>query len=191
MIAYNGAFIKQESTGKVLLQECLDPATAQEVVEYCEPEGLQLNYLPGRHALYRPDITKWSELYSSRTGAAVRPGRRPAYLRRSRPDKSADRRGAGTDRPNIRGISASASPDAPMSPSPTSEYLEFMPPTVDKGTALAVVADYYGIAREKVIAFGDAGNDIPRHCLGRPGHRHGERRAGSQSGRETHRPTLR
>ena len=36
-----------------------------------------------------------------------------------------------------------------------------MPPHVDKGTALAVVAGYYGIPREKVVAFGDAGNDIP------------------------------
>jgi len=41
------------------------------------------------------------------------------------------------------------------------EYLEFMPPHVDKGQALAVVAEYYGIAQDKVIAFGDAGNDVP------------------------------
>jgi Cof subfamily protein (haloacid dehalogenase superfamily) len=41
------------------------------------------------------------------------------------------------------------------------EYLEFMPPTVNKGTALAVVAEHYGIPQARVIAFGDAGNDIP------------------------------
>ncbi len=39
------------------------------------------------------------------------------------------------------------------------EYLEFMAPGVDKGSALPVLASHYGIERGEVLAVGDADND--------------------------------
>jgi hydroxymethylpyrimidine pyrophosphatase-like HAD family hydrolase len=38
--------------------------------------------------------------------------------------------------------------------------MEILPPGADKGHALAWVAERYGIARERVMAVGDSGNDI-------------------------------
>lgn len=159
VIAYNGAFIKQESTGKVLFRECLDTAVAREVIDFCAREGLQLNYYLD-DTLYSARVTKWSELYSSRTGAVVVPvgdlhtlaDRAPTkVLIVAEPELIAQLYGAMRERFAGRAYVTISNV----------EYLEFMPPSVDKGTALAVVANYYDIAREKVIAFGDAGNDIP------------------------------
>ncbi|MFZ5632817.1 MAG: HAD-IIB family hydrolase [Bacillota bacterium] len=39
-------------------------------------------------------------------------------------------------------------------------FLEFMHPEATKARALQAVADYYGIAREKIIAVGDSYNDL-------------------------------
>ena len=41
------------------------------------------------------------------------------------------------------------------------EYLEFLPPTADKGKALALVAQRYGIGQAQTVAFGDGWNDVP------------------------------
>lgn len=40
-------------------------------------------------------------------------------------------------------------------------YLEFSAPNVSKATALAAVADALGVARARVVAFGDGNNDAP------------------------------
>jgi Cof subfamily protein (haloacid dehalogenase superfamily) len=41
------------------------------------------------------------------------------------------------------------------------EFLEFVPYTATKGTALHAVGDHLGITPEEVVVFGDADNDIP------------------------------
>lgn len=40
------------------------------------------------------------------------------------------------------------------------EFLEFMSNKADKGTAVAVIAGYYGIRTSEILAFGDGENDI-------------------------------
>lgn len=40
-------------------------------------------------------------------------------------------------------------------------FLEVYSPNVDKAIMLGKVAEYYGIAREEILAIGDGGNDIP------------------------------
>src|SRR5262249_4695227 len=40
------------------------------------------------------------------------------------------------------------------------EYLEFMHPSANKGSALEMVAAKLGISREETIAFGDGRNDL-------------------------------
>jgi Cof subfamily protein (haloacid dehalogenase superfamily) len=40
------------------------------------------------------------------------------------------------------------------------EYLEFMNKYVNKGNALKALAQYYGIKRDEIIAFGDGENDL-------------------------------
>ena len=40
------------------------------------------------------------------------------------------------------------------------EWVDFMDKSVDKGAALEFLEDYFGIAREETMAFGDNNNDI-------------------------------
>lgn len=159
IISYNGAFIKRVSTGEILLDECLDLSTTREIIDLAEAGNMQLNYYLD-DTLYSKCNTTWSDLYAARTGAIVNvigdlrtlADRRPTKLlivddpaRISRLLEELAPRFAGRVYLTIS----------------NAEYLEFIPPGVDKGRALAVVADYYGIPRERVIAFGDAGNDMP------------------------------
>ncbi|HEY3376897.1 MAG TPA: Cof-type HAD-IIB family hydrolase [Armatimonadota bacterium] len=159
VISYNGAFIKRESTGEILLNEHLDVTTAQDLVDYCEREGLHLNYYLD-DTLYTAKATQWSDLYASRTGATIHPvGDLRVFADRA-PTKVLI-----VDEPEritrlYQELSVRYAGRAYVTIS-NAEYLEFMPPEIDKGTALSAVAAYYGIAQEKVIAFGDAGNDIP------------------------------
>ena len=158
-IAYNGAFIKRDKTGEVLLDEHLDESTAREIVEFCADEGLHLNYYLS-DTLYTAAATPWSDLYAARTGAEIHPVGDLRQLTDQAPTKlliidEPERimRLAAEMGGRFRGRAYVTISNA--------EYLEFMPPAVDKGKALAVVAGYYGIAQQRVIAFGDAGNDLP------------------------------
>ncbi len=159
VIAYNGAFIKRESSGEVLLHKVLDVATAQSLVEYCDFADLSLNYYLDDN-LYISKLNPWAELYSSRTGAPLN----PVGDLRIFADRAPTKVLIVNDPARIIQLYAELAPRYAEQAYVTIsnvEYLEFMPPGVDKGKALAVVAGYYGIPREKVIAFGDANNDIP------------------------------
>ncbi|HEX2951865.1 MAG TPA: Cof-type HAD-IIB family hydrolase [Armatimonadota bacterium] len=159
IIAYNGAFIKREDTDEVLLHERLDVATAQEIVDFCEQEHLHLNYYLN-DTLYTAKVSKWSDLYSARTGAEIHPVGDLKNFADQEPTKTLI-----IDEPDrIAQLYQQLHPHFAGRAYVTisnPEYLEFMPPTVNKGKAVAVVAEYYHIPQEKVIAFGDAGNDIP------------------------------
>ncbi len=159
VIAYNGAFIKHAGTGEVLRHAHLDAATAQELVGISQALGLNLNYYLDDN-LYIAAPNPWSDLYARRTGAPLNPvGDLRCFADRA-PTKvlfvaAPERIAALHDElaPRFR--------DRAYVTISNVEYLEFMPQGVDKGKSLAVVADYFGIAREKTIAFGDANNDIP------------------------------
>ena len=49
-------------------------------------------------------------------------------------------------------------------------YLEIAPEHVDKGRALAFIADYYGLAPDEVMAFGDGQNDVPMFAFAGEGY---------------------
>jgi Cof subfamily protein (haloacid dehalogenase superfamily) len=158
-IAYNGAYIKREHTGEVLLHETVDVATAQELAAFCAERGLNLNYYLD-DKLYIAKLNPWAELYSQRTGAPLHPVGDLSVFADRAPTKVL----IVADPARIRELEAELAPRFAGRAYVTIsniEYLEFMPPGVDKGKGLARVAAYYGIAQEKVVAFGDADNDIP------------------------------
>jgi Cof subfamily protein (haloacid dehalogenase superfamily) len=158
-IAYNGAFIKHDGSGKVLLDEHLDIATAQELVAFCARENLHLNYYLD-DTLYTAQENVWSDLYATRTGAIIH----PVGDLRCFADRAPTKVLIVDDPAVIIRLCQDLSPHFAGRAYVTisnPEYLEFMPPQVDKGKALSVVAAHYGIPRAKVIAFGDANNDVP------------------------------
>lgn len=159
VIAYNGAFIKEERSGNVLWHKHLDLAAAQSLVAYCAAEELNLNYYLD-DSLYIARMNPWAELYAARTGAPLHIVGDLSIFADRAPTKAL----IVADPERILQLQEELSPryagQAYITIS-NIEYLEFMPLDANKGAALAVVADYYGIAREKVLAFGDANNDIP------------------------------
>lgn len=158
-IAYNGAFIKRESTGEVLRHEHLDVETAQAIIAFSTAEGLHVNYYLD-DTLYVARPSPWSALYAKRTGAE------PHVVGdlRTFADRAPTKVLIVAHPDRIRRLAARLAPEYAARAYVTisnPEYLEFMPPGVDKGNALAQVAAHFGIAQQKVIAFGDANNDIP------------------------------
>jgi len=159
VISYNGAFVKHESADRVLLHEHLAVETAQELVDYCRVAGLNLNYYLDDN-LYLDHLTSWAELYHERTGAPLH----PVGDLRQFADRAPTKALIVSDPEQIKALYAELAPrfqDRAYVTISNVEYLEFMPPGVDKGKALAVVCRTLGIPREKSIAFGDANNDIP------------------------------
>lgn len=69
------------------------------------------------------------------------------------------------DRARIDALVRSGGPGAAASGADTvrsHDYVfEFVPPGISKGTGVETLARHLGIARERVIAFGDADNDLP------------------------------
>ncbi|MHB9023606.1 MAG: Cof-type HAD-IIB family hydrolase [Armatimonadota bacterium] len=159
MITYNGAFIKHPDTGEVLLHERLAAETAMEIVDFCAAENLNLNFYLN-DTLYIAKTNPWAELYAARTGAKLHPVGDLRVFAGERPTKVL----IVDDPARIARLHDELAPryaDRAYVTISNVEYLEFMPPGVDKGKALAVLAEHMGIPREKTIAFGDAGNDIP------------------------------
>ncbi|MDH7571299.1 MAG: Cof-type HAD-IIB family hydrolase, partial [Armatimonadota bacterium] len=159
IISYNGASVRFEESGQILFNATLDPDLAREIVAVCAREGLQLNYYLDDQ-LYTARQTPWSNLYATRTSARFHVVGDLRTLVHRAPTK----------------LLIVASPECVAELYPrfaarygnrcyvttsNAEYLEFIPLGADKGRALSLVASHYGIPRERVIAFGDAHNDIP------------------------------
>jgi len=158
-ISYNGAFVKQESTGRVLVDEKLDLGVARALVEFCDRENLNLNYYLD-DILYVAKITPWGELYSKRTGAPLH----PVGDLRKLTDRAPTKVLIVAEPERIARLYDELAPEYEQRAYVTVsnvEYLEFMPRDADKGKALAAVARYYNVPRERTVAFGDADNDIP------------------------------
>ncbi|MCS6777053.1 MAG: Cof-type HAD-IIB family hydrolase [Chloroherpetonaceae bacterium] len=160
VISYNGAMVKHARTEEVWLHETIEPELANIVMDFCQMQGLQLNYYLGDR-LYSARDTDWLRLYQGRTNAPVTVDPEIyVRFRSARPTKLII-----VDRPEytwelldyFRGVFG----DSLYITKSTDEYLEFMPPAANKGRALAVVAGRYGYRPEEVIAFGDSYNDIP------------------------------
>lgn len=159
LITYNGAFIKQDSSGEVWLDEHLDLGVAREIVEFCRARDLNLNYYLDDN-LYIAKVNPWAELYSARTTAPLN----PVGDLRTLTDRAPTKVLIVADPALIAQLYAELAPvydDRAYVTISNIEYLEFMPKGVDKGKALEVVAAHFGVPIAKTIAFGDAGNDIP------------------------------
>lgn len=158
LISYNGAMIK--TVGGALLEETPVAAPlAIEVVEFCAARRLHLNYYLD-DVLYVVELSRWTELYYSRTGSVALP--------------VGDLRRFGGQRPTKLLIIDDAAVCDALQTELTSrygrrlyitktdnEYLEFMDPTANKGRALETVARQFSLGREDCIAFGDGHNDVP------------------------------
>jgi len=160
IICYNGAMVKHPFTGETWMEESVSPDAAGDLMDYCRQAGLQLNFY-WHDLLYSAAYTSWLELYHKRTGAPLEVRSDfDTFLRGIAPTKliivDAPER---IDQllPEMRDRYGDQL-DVTKS---NKEYLEFLPPGANKGSALAFVADRYGISSAESIAFGDSWNDLP------------------------------
>ncbi len=160
LICYNGAMVRHPVTGETWLEESVPADLAGQVMDFCRGDGLQLNFY-WHDLLYTAAITPWLDLYRGRTSAPINVcpdfytalgGIAPTKL-------------IIVDDPTVIDCLLPAMREKFGShlyvTKSNAEYLEFLPPNANKGTALACVAARYGVVANECIAFGDSWNDLP------------------------------
>jgi len=168
LIVYNGAMVRRprREGRRILHHDPLPAEYAGEVISFCCEHRFHLNiYLDDR--LFCPDdpeLRRFADLYCRQTGAVAQCvpdlrvflGRCPTKMilitDPVHPDASRTR--------NFIAAMFSARFAGRVSVVRTNpEYCEFMSVSANKGVALRIVAQAYGIRREETIAFGDGDND--------------------------------
>jgi len=159
IIACQGGLIRDGESGNVIEAHFLPQTAAREIVGEAEQNGVQAIYYHLDHLYVPEQNNRWIDLYESRVGERAETlhdlseldGRRalkivwygdPVVLRKIRPEIAARYHG------KVDVLSTE------------SENLEFMPRGINKAAALEKVAREFGVAREHVLAFGDAENDL-------------------------------
>lgn len=160
IISYNGAMVKNPHTGETWLHERIAGRVAEQVMDYARDHQMQLNYYLNDH-FYSAAYTSWAQLYHERTQAPIEIV--PEMYETLR----------GTDPTKMILVDSKERTDSLLTPfrerfgdalyvtKSNDEYLEMMPPHANKGVALALVADKFGVTAAETIAFGDSYNDIP------------------------------
>jgi Cof subfamily protein (haloacid dehalogenase superfamily) len=172
VLAYNGAMVRDsEQKGAALLFERALPARyGDRVIDYADEHHFHLNYYTS-DTLYAqdvPDLRRFADLYARQTGSIYYFVPRLQHFKGCEPTKIiliTDPSVPGRPNPRHRDElydEFKARWDDEVSLFKTNpEYLEFLNREADKGVGLEALAKAYGVDREDVIAFGDAGNDAP------------------------------
>ncbi|MGC8669396.1 MAG: Cof-type HAD-IIB family hydrolase [Chthonomonadales bacterium] len=159
IISYNGAMVRDVRTREVWHHLRVPAAPAAEVIRFCAEHGYHLNYYLNDH-LYVAERGPWAEFYVRQTGSPMEVIGDLLPLQGTEPTKM-----ILIDAPptieRLLGLFRQRFGDTLYITRTNPEYLEFMNPRSDKGTALALVASRLGVVREETMAFGDGENDIP------------------------------
>lgn len=159
IIVYNGAMIVDPVTGKQLYHCPLQNADAMDVLALAEKWGCHSQiYLDD--VLYTQEYDEEAEVYRKHTGTAAVATHRPLSQCLSTPTTKIilimNRELVPKRLAEARRLFAGRLEITVSKP----EYLEFMNISVNKGRTLDYLAKSMGIAREEVMAFGDARNDV-------------------------------
>ncbi len=159
VISYNGAMIRDRTTGDTWRHVTVPAEPAAEIVRFCADNGHHLNYYLDDH-LYVAEIGHWARFYQNHTGSRMEAIGDLTTLDGTHPTKM-----ILIDEPEVAdrlfGVMSYRYADSLYLTRTNPEYLEFMAPGCDKGEALRVLAARLGVSREETLAFGDGGNDLP------------------------------
>lgn len=157
IISYNGAMVRGPHE-ELWAHHTLAADLAAEVVDLAESRGLPLNYyLDG--VLYARKIQPWWDLYHGRTSSPMQPVESHRGFAGSHPTKLL----IYTQPATVLALRSELAPRLAGRCElmiTSDEYLEFIPPGVDKGNALAELAQRMGLAPGQVAAAGDGWNDL-------------------------------
>ena len=159
VITYNGAYVKDTESEKVLLHKPVAIDLAQEIINDCQKHNLHLN-LYQKDTLYVAQSNKLSQGYEKASGVTAREvgsladfvSEDPTKLLAIENNRDKQQRYLNLFKKKYRGqLEVSES---------KSNYIEFMSRGVSKGQALKFVAEKNFIKQKEVIAIGDSWNDL-------------------------------
>ncbi|MFN4227237.1 MAG: Cof-type HAD-IIB family hydrolase [Candidatus Ratteibacteria bacterium] len=169
LIVYNGAMVRltEKEKRKIIYHNSVPLKYSKFIIEYCSKNEFFLNfyYEDILYATNNPKLKKYAEIYSKQTGAKysfieslkLMENKKPTKLILITDIKNSDiRRTRDYLYKYFKKLFGKNLNIVKTNP----EYLEFMNKGVNKGVGLDVLAKYYKIKKNEIIAFGDGENDL-------------------------------
>lgn len=156
-ISSQGAVVRNEQTGEVLLESLLDPKIALTLARRGQEQGFSI-LVYNRDGVFTEETTDWTNLYARKANWTPQLG------------SFADLAQTGLEK-----VFWSTEPAriAEIAPGLIAEFadrlyvvvtepelVEFLNPGINKATGAEILAAHLGIAREETLAFGDGNNDV-------------------------------
>lgn len=163
MLLYNGGMIYDPAAGRAVYAEPIRYETALAIVERMEDEGFYIQLYPGE-GYYCSAVNDFTRAYAASIRVPAIPTGIPmARWLRENPSDMLKLLVIDTPEGATRAqeILREAFPRDARCLKSRPHYVEITPEGVDKGRALERLAEYLGVAREEVMAFGDGENDVP------------------------------
>ena len=167
IIASNGAIIKDDYTNKVMFQSILLDEIALEMIKLCRKNGLYC-HLYSEDAVYTEKIINISQKYEEWNQTLKKEDRINVKVVESLEKTVEEERGkilkavvVDDDEKKLASIRNEIMSTEKVSVSQSlKDNLEVMNKGINKGNAIRILGEIYGINREEIIAIGDNENDI-------------------------------
>jgi Cof subfamily protein (haloacid dehalogenase superfamily) len=160
LVCYQGAAIFEASTGAVLRETPVHQDVTRQVLAWAEEHQVHAQCYSG-DTLYVQEINRFSKRYTdlAKVTPAVVPSLREAFA-----DKPTIKivlvDDPGPSEQHLAALAPLLGQRAYITRSHV-DFVEVLAPDVNKGEALAFVAQRYGVTLAETMAIGDAWNDVP------------------------------
>ncbi len=156
-ISSQGAVVRNEQTGEVLLESTLPPETALTLARHGQAQGYSI-LVYNRDGVFTEEQTDWTRLYARKANWTPQLGRFEDLAK-----TGLEKVFWSTDPARIAEIAPGLSAEFKnrlyvVVTEP--ELIEFLNPGINKATGAEILAQHLGIAREETLAFGDGNNDV-------------------------------
>jgi len=169
LIVYNGAMVRlrEKEKRKIIYHNPVPLKYSKFIINYCSKNKFFLNFYHNDilYAVNDPLLKKYADIYSNQTGAKYILVENLKSFENYKPTKlilitdtenKEIKRTRDYQYKYFKKLFGKNLNIVKTNP----EYLEFMNKYVNKGNALKALAQYYGIKRDEIIAFGDGENDL-------------------------------
>lgn len=159
-IVYNGAMIQQLLSRKILFRRVISSSLATEIVKDIEDRGIYVQiYLQDR--VFAKELNDWTRKYAEIASVNVEEGNLSSILAQEPlgVEKILLMADEG-DLIELAGFLQKRYGEKVHITKSKSCFLEMTDRTVNKGVALAALAEHLGILQEEVMAIGDSFNDL-------------------------------
>lgn len=167
IIASNGAIIKEDATNKIMFQSILLDEVALKMIRLCKENGLYC-HLYSQDTVYTEKIINISQRYSEWNQRLNEEDRININVVESLEKTVEEERGkilkavvVDDDEEKLAYIREKIMETGKVSVSQSlKDNLEVMNKGINKGNAIRILSEIYGIKRDEIIAIGDNENDI-------------------------------